>query len=136
MANKSKKAVKAELRALGVEFETDDYRTLCNLLSEKMAGIANEISDNNEVADMPVMGKVSVKGLRDDPLQVKITNRRKRLKNMFLADAIRDENDAKFLNAEISQRKYKGKLKTITTIKHYDVIDGEWVTEFIIDLKG
>lgn len=56
-------------------------------------------------------------------------------RNIFLADAVRMERDLAFLNAEIGQRKYKGKIKSITTIKHCEVIDGNWVTEFDIELK-
>lgn len=69
-----------------------------------------------------------------EPVQVRISNRRQK-RNTFFADAVRDESDRDFLNAEIGLRKYKGKLKTVTTIKHIEPIDGEWITEFIIDLK-
>lgn len=66
---------------------------------------------------------------------IKITNRLKK-RNTFLADSVRDQRDAEFLNAEISQRKYKGRLLTVTTVKHYVVsADGFWVTEFVIELK-
>ncbi len=69
------------------------------------------------------------------PTQIKITNRLKK-RNTFLADAVRDERDDEFLNREISQRKYKGKLLRTTRIKEYVVsADGFWVTNFIIDLK-
>ena len=64
-----------------------------------------------------------------------ITNKiRKR--NTFMGDAVRIDRDTLFLNAEIGQRKYKDRIKTITTIKHCEVNkDDFWVTEFIIDLK-
>ncbi len=58
-------------------------------------------------------------------------------RNTFLSDTYRDERDALILNAEIGKREHKGKIETITTIKHMVVdADGFWVTEFIIDLKG
>ena len=67
---------------------------------------------------------------------VRIENRRKK-RNMFLADAVRMEDDVKFLNKEIGKREYKGKIVKITTIKHCEVTpEGDWLTEFIIDLKA
>ncbi len=67
--------------------------------------------------------------------QITIVNRLKK-RNTFLADAVRDERDDEFLNREISQRKYKGKLLRTTRTKEYVVsADGYWETTFIIDLK-
>ena len=61
---------------------------------------------------------------------------RKKKNNMFYGDSIRDEADRNFLNNELRKLQYKGKVKRVTTIKHYDPIDGDWVTEFMIELKG
>lgn len=59
-----------------------------------------------------------------------------RKRNTFLGDAVRDERDKEVLHAEIGKRQYKGKIKTVTTIKHMDVTeDGFWLTEFVVDLK-
>ncbi len=119
MARMRKAEVIAALRAAGVEVHGDEkYNDLCRLLKA-----------NTDAPAKPTEQK------EDAPAgTVRIENRRKK-RNTFLADSVRDDDDKRFLNAEISQRKYKGKLKTITTIKHYDVIDGAWLTEFIIDLK-
>ena len=43
------------------------------------------------------------------------------------------EDGFDFLDQNV--RKYKGKLKSITTVKHCEVIDGNWRTEFDIELK-
>ena len=57
-------------------------------------------------------------------------------RNTFLSDSVRDERDAEVLRAEAGKREHKGKLKTITTVKHMEVSeDGFWVTEFAIELK-
>jgi hypothetical protein len=59
-----------------------------------------------------------------------------RKRNIFLADSVRNERDVAFLNKEIGQRKYKGKIVSITTIKYCEVsAEGEWVTSFDIELK-
>lgn len=69
------------------------------------------------------------------PKQIKLANKIQK-RNTFLADAIRNERDAEYLNATIGRREYKGKIKTVTTVKHYEVDeDGFFVTEFTIDLK-
>lgn len=71
----------------------------------------------------------------ETPNQIRITNRMKKRSN-FMGDAVRNERDTAFLNKEISKREYKGKIETVTTIKHYGVSDdGFVVTDFIIDLK-
>jgi len=58
-------------------------------------------------------------------------------RNTFMPDAHRDERDLAILRAEIGNRRYKGKIKTITTVKQMDVDkDGFWITEFTIELKG
>ncbi len=117
MARMKKTEVIEALTKLGIEFDTNGkYNDLCKLLK------AQTITAEIVVADRATT-------------QIKITNRLKK-RNTFLADAVRDERDREFLNKEISQRKYKGKLKDVHTIKHYEVsADGYWVTEFIIDLK-
>ena len=69
------------------------------------------------------------------PVQIKFVSKIPK-RNQFLADKHRDERDAEVLRAEASKRDYRGKLKTITTIKHMNVnAEGNFVTEFILDLK-
>lgn len=76
-------------------------------------------------------GKVSMA----KPLEVKLVNKIQK-RNIYFPDSYRDERDLKVLHAEIGKRQHKGKIKTITTIKHMEVdSDGFWVTEFIIELK-
>lgn len=69
------------------------------------------------------------------PNQFEIINRLKK-RPVFMADAVRDERDKEFLNKEIGQRQYKGRLLRVTTVKEYEVsADGFWVTKFTIELK-
>ena len=119
MARKTREVVIDELNALGVPVIPDaKYDDLCRLLKQ--------YSDPNEEGNQP-----SPTG----PEPLKIVNRLKK-RNTFLADAVRDERDAEFLNKEIGQRKYKGQLLRVTRIKEYVVSDdGYWETKFIIDLK-
>ena len=126
MARMKKAEVIERLTVLGVAFKPGDpYNSLCDLLKRH--------SDPNEDGDRtdPAIPNCSVK-----PKQIKITNRLKK-RNTFLADAVRDERDAEFLNREIGKRIHKGKLLRVTRIKEYVVsADGFWETEFIIDLKS
>lgn len=70
------------------------------------------------------------------PTVIRLESRRKK-RNIFLSDNYRNELDAAILNKEIGKREHKGKIKTITTIKHVDVTaEGDWLTEFIIEMKG
>ena len=113
MANISKQAVKDELNRLGIPFSTDNYQELCDML--KAANVEDE---------QPA-----------GPVIVHIENRIKK-RNTFLADSVRNDSDERFLNAEIGQRIYKGKIFSITTKKYCVVSDeGEWVTTFDIELK-
>ena len=61
-------------------------------------------------------------------------------KNIFLADHYRDEQDEKVFNnkiREIGLQNFKKNVTCITKIKHMVVDErGDWVTEFIIDMKG
>lgn len=119
MARMTKVLVIEALTKASVEFdEKGKYNDLCKLLK------AQETTETPE----PKTEDVALTS------PVRIENRRKK-RNTFLADAVRDENDKTFLNVELRKRIYKGKIKTVTTIKHYDLIDGDVVTEFIIDLK-
>jgi len=87
-------------------------------------------SDKGKLAVLAGADKVLEK-----PRQIKLFNKMPK-RNTFLPNAYRDERDAIVLNAEIGKRQHKGKIKTITTIKHMDIDkQGFWVTEFIIDLK-
>lgn len=117
MARMKKTEVIAELTKLGVEFDVDGkYNVLCKLLKAQTT-----------TAEVVVADRVLT--------QITITNRiRKR--PTFLSDSVRNERDAEFLNKEIGQRKHKGKLLRVTTIKEYVLsADGYWETKFIIDLK-
>lgn len=70
------------------------------------------------------------------PKQVKIVSKVNKKDRGFVSDTYRNELDADVLREEITKREHKGKVKTITTIKHMDLtIEGEYVTEYIIDLK-
>ena len=115
MANLSKKKVIARLVELGVNIgDETDYKKLCTMLKD-----ATEQMPETEPS----------------PVNVHLESRKAK-RNTFLADAVRDANDARVLNAEIGKRIYKGKIKKITTIKHIEVTDdGDWLTEFIIELK-
>lgn len=119
MARMKKAEVIAELKALGVEFDTDDYNELCSLRKKAIEGSLPKESTPPTA----------------EPKQITIVNRiRKR--PTFLADSVRNERDAEFLNKEIGQRKHKGKLLRVTTVKEYVLsADGHWETTFIIDLK-
>ncbi len=116
MARLKKDEVITKLIELGVSVEPNaKYNDLCKLLK------AQTTPDNEQTAA--------------EPKQIRIVNKiRKR--NTFIGDSVRCDSDTIFLNAEIGRRKYKGKIKRITTIKEYLVSDdGFLVTEFIIDLK-
>jgi len=65
---------------------------------------------------------------------IKLTNKIPK-RNMFLADAVRNERDTEVLNQELRKREHKGKVLRTTTVKEYEVIDGHWVTNFVIELK-
>ena len=70
----------------------------------------------------------------EKPNVVKLENRiRKHI--TFLADAVRDERDREVLNTEIRKRVYKGRIKKVTTIKHYEIVEGHWLTTFEIEVK-
>ncbi len=73
------------------------------------------------------------------PHQIRFENRIPR-RNIFLAESYRDERDNKALEdkiREIGLPNYKRNVLCITIIKHMVVSEsGDWVTEFIIDLKG
>ena len=103
----------AALKEKGIEFaEGTKYNDLCKLLKgETTAPEAVEAT------------------------KLRIANKIKK-NNMFLADSVRNERDTAFLNAELNKRIHKGKIVRVTTVKEYEVIDGEWVTSFIIELKG
>lgn len=104
-----------ELSRLRVDYDPKaGYHALRALLRETRAGGASEAETKPNV--------------------IKFENRMRKRK-VFLGDAMRDERDKDVLNAELRKRIYKGKIKKVTTIKHYDVIDGHWLTEFEIELK-
>jgi len=131
MANISKNAVKMELNRLGVKFDTDNYQELCSLLKDSSLKPESRDSFKDDL-DTALATEDEAESI---PVVVRIENRiRKR--NVFLADSVRNDNDERFLNAEISQRKYKGKIFAITTTKYCVVSDeGEWVTTFDIEMK-
>ncbi len=128
MAKRLKKVeVIAALKAIvGLEFdENGKYNDLCRLLKAQTATKTPEPTPEAAPLEGPI----------------RLSNRRKK-RSTFLADSVRDQSDRDFINNELGttrgsglKRKYKGKIKTVTTIKHYDLIDGDVVTEFIIDLK-
>jgi len=69
MANKSKKAVKKELDNLGVEYDTDDYRELCNMLKGFKPTRFPTDDKGDSVADGPLIGMPVGKGSTDEPAQ-------------------------------------------------------------------
>ncbi len=107
--------------------------------SDAAIKVANKLKDDiNNFLDEIEEDAMEEAGLSN---VVHIENRRKK-RNTFLADSVRDQSDRDFINTELGvtrgsglKRKYKGKIKKVTTIKHYELIDGDFVTEFIIDLK-
>jgi len=123
MARKTRVKVIEELTAREIEFDIDGkYNDLCRLLKE-----------DDKIVDKIVSTNKSKKPQK--PTQIKLVSRILK-RNTFLSDQHRDERDAEVLRKKIGGREYKGKLKTITTIKNMDVSDdGYWVTEFVIDLK-
>ena len=118
MARMEKEQIVEDLKTLKVDFdEKAKYWDLYKLLKS----VTNPDSSGD---DEPAI----------KPRQIKLTNRIPK-RRMFLGDAIRNERDTEFLNKEIGKREHKGKILRITTIKECEVIDGNWVTDFIIDLK-
>jgi len=85
------------------------------------AGTSNETEDKQ--------------GLRQVCFENRIPKR-----NIFLADHYRDERDAKVFEnkiREIGRQNYKRNVLCVTKIKHMVVDDkGDWLTTFIINLKG
>ena len=73
------------------------------------------------------------------PKQVRFENRMPK-RNIFLAESYRDERDTTALNDKIrviGKQNFKRNVLCVTTIKHMVVDEqGDWVTEFIIDMKG
>jgi hypothetical protein len=61
MANKSKKAVKAELQELGIAVTTDDYKTLCSMLKDATDSV-DEAGDTS-----PLIGKPIGQGSTQEP---------------------------------------------------------------------
>ncbi len=116
MSRMKKAAVIIALKEAGVEFdENTKYNDLCRLLKSQQT---DDILEPSAI-----------------PNQIKIANKIKK-RNTFQPDAVRNERDADFLNAEIGKREHKGKIKRITTVKEIDVdSDGYWITTFTIDLK-
>jgi len=122
MANMSKKKVKEELQRLGIPVTTDDYKELCGMLKD-----ATAISPATE-ADL-------IGDTEESPVFIHLESRIKK-RNIFLADEVRAKRDKAILDAEINKQKYKGKIASITTKKYIEVsAEGEWVTEFDIELK-
>lgn len=125
MPRMKKKEVIAAINAFpGKEDITDGkYNDLCNLLKMLQGGDVEP--------KPPILLEQSVAKSPQIRFESRIPKR-----NMFLADAIRDERDAIALRAELTKREHKGKIKTVTTVKHMDITEnGDWLTEFIIDLK-
>lgn len=90
---------------------------------------------DGEVCTRPDGSMCDVIENSEPPIFVHIENRLKK-RNTFLADSVRNDRDTAFLNAEIGQRKYKGKIVSITTKKYCEVSsEGDWVTTFDIELK-
>ena len=70
MANKSKKAVKAELNELGIPFTTDDYKILCTMLKDALDSVDESPilpEENSELPDLPLIGKPIGIGSAGDP---------------------------------------------------------------------
>ena len=72
-----------------------------------------------------------------DPEQCSVIHLENRIpkKRMFLADVIRDERDRQALSTELRKKCYKGRIVRVTTVKHYELVDDCWLTEFEIELK-
>ena len=123
MARMKKEDVIKSLKELGVSFDIKGkYNDLCKLLKEAVKSKPNE-----NLGNIPV--------LPAKPKQIKFINKiRKR--NAYLADSSRNEKDAEALRMEVRKLGHKPNIKAITTVKNYEVDDdGNYVTEFTIDLK-
>lgn len=115
MPRMSRVKVIAALRAIpGVEFDANaEYKDLVLLLQEKTL----------EVEPEPV-----------EPKKIEMTAKWPK-RNTFLPDPVRDDRDTEFLNKELRKREHKGKVVRVTRIKEYEVIDGFWITRFIIEVR-
>lgn len=70
------------------------------------------------------------------PKQIKFVSKIVKRDHGHVSDSFRDDIDSDVLRAEVRKLGYKPKIKTITRIKHIDLtVEGEYVTEFILDLK-
>ena len=100
----------------------------------KVAGI--KFDENSKYNDLHKLLKSNKDKSKPPPARTIRLENRMAKRNVFLADSFRSERDAAILNAEIGKREHKGKIVCITTIKHMVVTpEGDWLTEFIIDLK-
>lgn len=133
MAKLKKIEVIAALKEKGIEFaEGTKYNDLYKLLKE--AGPLQHSVPDGPAIDLHG-SYPSTEEAPPPTKELRITNSIKK-NNMFLADSVRNERDMAFLNAELQKRIHKGKIVKVTTVKNYVVIDGNWVTDFIIELKG
>ena len=114
MARMTKVKVIASLKSMVVEFDEESpYKDLVALLQEKTLDVESEPAENKRIEFSNKLPK----------------------RNTFMSDAIRDERDSEKLNAELRKREYKGKVVRTHRIKEYEVIDGFWVTNFIIEIR-
>lgn len=134
MPKKMKKVeVIAALKEKGIEFdEGTKYNDLCKLLKEAKASVVNSDPHALTQDGLDDMGDPVVK----PPVEPIYLESRIPKRNIFLADSVRDERDSAVLRQEITKRVYKGKITKITTVKHMQLVDGCWLTEFVIELKS
>ncbi len=130
----TKKEIMAKLTELGTKFNPSDKKaTLVDLLE------ATAPTPVDPALKAPITIEREEKRGATEPVKkgntINLVSKIPK-RNTFLSDSVRDERDAEVLRAEAGKREHKGKLKTITTVKHMEVsIDGFWVTEFAIELK-
>lgn len=68
--------------------------------------------------------------------QIKFLSKINKRDHGHISDAYRDDLDDNVLRLEMNKLGYRPKIKTITRIKHIDLTaEGEYVTEFILDMK-
>jgi hypothetical protein len=136
MANISKKEVIRRLGDFNVIIDgITDYKVLCGMLREVTTRVPVEETTPEPVVQEPSPEPEPIVE-ESMPTIIHLESRIPK-RNTFLADAVRDDRDAVVLNTELRNRIHKGKVVKIVTTKYAEVTaDGDWLTEFDIELKG
>lgn len=133
------------LRAKGAEFdENENYGRLLHLLKtlqKETPVIVTPFNPEPEPETSPekfdgfdVKYPDSEEEVKKEP--IKFVSKIVKRDHGHVSDSFRDDIDSDALRVEVRKLGYKPKIKTITRIKHMDLTaEGEYVTEFILDLK-